>query len=194
MVGFGGLTKQYHVDVDPYRLRGFNVSLAPLQSAIANANQNVGGQRLTLGEQSFDVRGVGLIRSVRDIRADHYCRAKRRAVSGARRGRGSVSIQDGLLVVTYARQLRTRGESAASAARLAAQRRLRPVLMSTWVAMLGLLPAAVSRSIGSETQKPLAIVVIGGALALVILPRLLQPALLSLAYRNPAPPPRLGEA
>jgi len=65
-------------------------------------------------------------------------------------------------VATYARQLRTRGESAADAARLAAQRRLRPVLMSTWVAMLGLLPAAVSRSIGSETQKPLAIVVIGG--------------------------------
>jgi cobalt-zinc-cadmium resistance protein CzcA len=48
--------------------------------------------------------------------------------------------------------------------------------MSTFVAMLGLFPAAVSRGIGSETQKPLAIVVIGGALALVILPRLLQPA------------------
>ena len=95
-----------------------------------------------------------------------------------------ISIQDGLLVVTYARQLRTQGESAVSAARQAAQRRLRPVLMSTWVAMLGLLPAALSRSIGSETQKPLAIVVIGGALALVILPRLLQPALLALAYRK----------
>jgi cobalt-zinc-cadmium resistance protein CzcA len=94
-----------------------------------------------------------------------------------------ISIQDGLLVVTYARQLRVRGESAASAARQAAQRRLRPVLMSTWVAMLGLLPAAISRGIGSETQKPLAIVVIGGALALVVLPRLLQPALLSLAFR-----------
>ncbi len=101
-----------------------------------------------------------------------------------------ISIQDGLLVVTYASQLRSRGESAASAARQAAQRRLRPVLMSTWVAMLGLLPAAVSRSIGSETQKPLAIVVIGGALALVILPRLLQPALLSLAFRKrPQPDP-----
>ncbi|MGO9287618.1 MAG: efflux RND transporter permease subunit, partial [Polyangia bacterium] len=67
VVGFGGLTKQYHVDVDPYRLRGLNVSLAQLQAAITNANQNVGGQRLTLGEQSFDVRGIGLIRSVRDI-------------------------------------------------------------------------------------------------------------------------------
>jgi cobalt-zinc-cadmium resistance protein CzcA len=98
-----------------------------------------------------------------------------------------ISIQDGLLVATYAHQLRARGESALSAARQAAQRRLRPVLMSTWVAMLGLLPAAVSRSIGSETQKPLAIVVIGGALALVILPRLLQPALLLLAFRKAVP-------
>jgi cobalt-zinc-cadmium resistance protein CzcA len=105
-----------------------------------------------------------------------------------------ISIQDGLLVVTYARQLRTQGESAVSAARQAAQRRLRPVLMSTWVAMLGLLPAAVSRSIGSETQKPLAIVVIGGALALVILPRLLQPALLLLAFRKRGPAPLAGIA
>ena len=59
--------------------------------------------------------------------------------------------------------------------------------MSTWVAMLGLLPAAISRGIGSETQKPLAIVVIGGALALVILPRVLQPALVMLAHRRRAP-------
>jgi len=95
-----------------------------------------------------------------------------------------VSIQDALLVVTYARQLRARGESAQSAARQAAERWLRPVLMATFVAMLGLLPAALSRGIGSETQKPLAIVVIGGALALALLPRLLQPALLYLAHRR----------
>jgi len=67
VVGFGGLTKQYHVEVDPYRVRGRGVALSQLQAAIANANQNVGGQRLTLGDQSFDVRGVGLIRSVQDI-------------------------------------------------------------------------------------------------------------------------------
>jgi len=101
-----------------------------------------------------------------------------------------VSIQDALLVVTYAQQLRRQGESAESAARKAAERWLRPVLMAASVAMLGLLPAALSRGIGSETQKPLAIVVIGGALALVILPRLLQPALLSLAFRKrPQPDP-----
>jgi cobalt-zinc-cadmium resistance protein CzcA len=95
-----------------------------------------------------------------------------------------VAVQDALLVVTYARQLRQKGHDAKEAARLAAERWLRPVLMASFVAMLGLLPAAVSRGIGSETQKPLAIVVIGGALALVILPRLLQPALLMLAHQG----------
>jgi len=59
--------------------------------------------------------------------------------------------------------------------------------MATFVAMLGLLPAAVSHGIGSETQKPLAIVVIGGALALAILPRLIQPALILLAHRRQSP-------
>jgi cobalt-zinc-cadmium resistance protein CzcA len=52
--------------------------------------------------------------------------------------------------------------------------------------MIGLLPAALSHGIGSETQKPLAIVVIGGALMLAILPRLLQPALLTLLHRGEA--------
>ena len=95
-----------------------------------------------------------------------------------------VAVQDALLVVTYARQLRQKGHDAKESARMAAERWLRPVLMASFVAMLGLLPAAVSRGIGSETQKPLAIVVIGGALALVILPRLLQPALLLLAHQG----------
>jgi cobalt-zinc-cadmium resistance protein CzcA len=95
-----------------------------------------------------------------------------------------VAVQDALLVVTYARKLREEGHSAEQSARMAAERWLRPVLMATFVAMLGLLPAAVSHGIGSETQKPLAIVVIGGALALAILPRLLQPALLLLAHRG----------
>jgi cobalt-zinc-cadmium resistance protein CzcA len=100
-----------------------------------------------------------------------------------------VAVQDALLVVTYARQLREAGHTAEESALLAAERRLRPVLMSTFVAMLGLFPAAISRGIGSETQKPLAIVVIGGALALVILPRLLQPALVALAHRKHVPNP-----
>jgi cobalt-zinc-cadmium resistance protein CzcA len=98
-----------------------------------------------------------------------------------------VAVQDALLVVTYARRLREAGHDAEESARLAAERWLRPVLMATFVAMLGLMPAALSRGIGSETQKPLAIVVIGGALALAVLPRLIQPALIMLAHRGRKP-------
>ena len=61
---------------------------------------------------------------------------------------------------------------------------LRPLLMTALVALFGLLPAALSRGIGSETQKPLAVVVIGGALALALLTRLVQPALLVLFDRG----------
>jgi cobalt-zinc-cadmium resistance protein CzcA len=67
VVGFGGETKEFHVDVDPYRLKGHGLALNQLTTGIANANQNVGGQRLSLGEQSFNVRGLGLIHSLNDI-------------------------------------------------------------------------------------------------------------------------------
>jgi cobalt-zinc-cadmium resistance protein CzcA len=67
VVGFGGETKEYHVEVDPYRLRGHGATLAQLTTAISNANQNVGGQRIPLGEQAYTVRGLGLIRSLKDI-------------------------------------------------------------------------------------------------------------------------------
>jgi cobalt-zinc-cadmium resistance protein CzcA len=67
VTSYGGLTKQYHVEVDPYRLKGQNVTLDQLVGAVARANQNVGGQRLFLGEQSYDVRGIGLLRGVHDI-------------------------------------------------------------------------------------------------------------------------------
>jgi cobalt-zinc-cadmium resistance protein CzcA len=95
-----------------------------------------------------------------------------------------IAIQDSLIVVTYAQRLWAEGHGLAEGARLAAIRRLRPVLMTTLVAMIGLFPAALSRGIGSETQKPLAIVVIGGALILAIVPRFLQPPLLLLAHRR----------
>ena len=69
VVSFGGQTKQYHVNVDPFRLKGYGINLDQLITAISNSNQNVGGQRLTLGEQAFTIRGVGLIRDVHDIEA-----------------------------------------------------------------------------------------------------------------------------
>ena len=66
--GFGGLTKQYHVDVDPQKLTYYQVPLSTLASAIANSNTSAGGNYLAVGEQAFDVRGVGFIQSLDDIR------------------------------------------------------------------------------------------------------------------------------
>src|ERR1700722_7683811 len=63
VTSYGGETKQYHVEVDPFRLRGHGVTLGELTSAIQNSNQNVGGDRLFMGEQSYDVRGIGLLGS-----------------------------------------------------------------------------------------------------------------------------------
>src|SRR5499427_9211137 len=95
-----------------------------------------------------------------------------------------IAVQDALLMVTYFQQLHYKeGLSVEEAARLASQRRFRPVLMTTLTAIAGLLPAAISNGIGAQTQKPLAIVVIGGALNLAILTRLLQPPLRVMAYR-----------
>ncbi|MBV8201290.1 MAG: efflux RND transporter permease subunit, partial [Acidobacteria bacterium] len=67
VTSFGGLAKEYHVDVNPYLLRARGVTLAQVNAAIANANQNVGGQRLTLGSQAFTIRGIGLIGSLKNI-------------------------------------------------------------------------------------------------------------------------------
>src|SRR6185437_8872659 len=61
VTSYGGETKQYQIGVDPFRLRAHGVTLQQLVQAVQNANQNVGGQRLTMGEQSFDVRGIGLL-------------------------------------------------------------------------------------------------------------------------------------
>ena len=95
-----------------------------------------------------------------------------------------IAIQDAILVVTYYQRLRTiDGHDIALAAREAAEKRFRPVLMTTLVATLGLMPAALSTGIGSQTQKPLAIVVIGGSLILAVLTRILQPTLLVATHQ-----------
>ncbi|MGO9452090.1 MAG: efflux RND transporter permease subunit [Candidatus Binataceae bacterium] len=65
--GFGGLTREYHVDVDPNRLNYYGVPLAQLIAAIQNSNLNAGGNYLTVGEQTFDVRGLGFFRGLDDI-------------------------------------------------------------------------------------------------------------------------------
>ena len=67
VVSFGGETRQYQVQLDPVSLKGHGVTLSQVTQAIGAANQNVGGGRMTLGEQSFNVRGTGLIRTTKDI-------------------------------------------------------------------------------------------------------------------------------
>ncbi len=104
-----------------------------------------------------------------------------------------IAIQDAILVVTYAHRKWAEGLDAVEGARAAARQRFRAGLMTTLVALLGLLPAAVSTGIGSQAQKPLAIVVIGGALALALVTRLMQPPLLVITQRwRPRPEEREG--
>ncbi len=94
-----------------------------------------------------------------------------------------IAIQDAILVVTYFQQMRYKeGLSVRDAARGAAEKRFRPVLMTTLVAMLGLAPAALSHGIGSQTQKPLAIAVIGGSLILALFTRVIRPPLLLVTH------------
>ena len=66
--GFGGLTKEYHVDVDPQRLAYYHIPLSTLLTTLGNANISAGGNYLDVGEQAFDVRGLGFIESLDDIR------------------------------------------------------------------------------------------------------------------------------
>ena len=65
--GFGGLTKQYHVDVDAQKLDHYQIPLTTLINSISNSNTNVGGNYLAVGDQSFDIRGLGFIHSLDDI-------------------------------------------------------------------------------------------------------------------------------
>ncbi|GKS58214.1 cation efflux system protein [Nitrospira sp.] len=67
VTAFGGVTKEYHVDVDPGKLISFGINLSQVMDALSNSNANVGGNYLTLGAQNYNVRGVGLIDSLDDI-------------------------------------------------------------------------------------------------------------------------------
>jgi cobalt-zinc-cadmium resistance protein CzcA len=73
-----------------------------------------------------------------------------------------VSVQTGVIMLEYINQLRARGHSVDDSAVEGAILRLRPIMMTTLVATLGLLPAATSRGIGSDSQRPFAIVIVGG--------------------------------
>ena len=88
-----------------------------------------------------------------------------------------VSIEIGVIMVEYINQLRTRGRNPREAAREGALLRLRPIMMTMLVATLGLLPAAMSHDIGSDSQRPFAIVVVGGLIVELIFSVMLLPVL-----------------
>ena len=88
-----------------------------------------------------------------------------------------VSVQTGVILVEYMNQLRARGYSPLQAARDGAIQRFRPILMTMLVASLGLVPAATSHGIGSDSQRPFAIVIVGGLMAVLVMSIFLLPAL-----------------
>jgi cobalt-zinc-cadmium resistance protein CzcA len=88
-----------------------------------------------------------------------------------------VCVQTGVIMLEYINQLRARGHTIEDAAIDGAVLRLRPFLMTSLVATLGLLPAAISRGIGSDSQRPFAIVIVGGLLAALLMSIFLLPTL-----------------
>ena len=90
-----------------------------------------------------------------------------------------VAVQDGVLLVTYCNQMRAQGYSVWETCLRGPELRVRPVVMTSLTAALGLFPAAVATSIGSQAQRPLAIVVVGAMLCTLFLTRYMMPILYS---------------
>jgi len=90
-----------------------------------------------------------------------------------------VAVQDGVLLISYFNQLRGSGLPVRDSVMRGAELRVRPVVMTSLTAALGLFPAAIATSIGSQAQKPLAIVVVGAMLCTLFLTRYMMPVLYS---------------
>jgi cobalt-zinc-cadmium resistance protein CzcA len=95
-----------------------------------------------------------------------------------------VSVQTGVIMVEYINQLRARGLTIVDAAVEGAVLRLRPIMMTMLVATLGLLPAALSHDIGSDSQRPFAIVIVGGLISDLILSIFLLPTFYAWIARD----------
>ena len=105
-----------------------------------------------------------------------------------------VSVEVGVIMIDFINQLRARGNPIMEAAVEGAVLRLRPIMMTMLVATLGLLPAAVSHAIGSDSQRPFAIVIVGGLLANLIIGVFLLPTLYVWAAREDDILPAIEEA
>ena len=88
-----------------------------------------------------------------------------------------VSVQTAVVYISYANELRLEGRSVIDATREAALHRLRPIMMTALVAALGLLPAAVATGVGSDSQRPFAMVIVGGLFSRLLISVFLMPVL-----------------
>jgi cobalt-zinc-cadmium resistance protein CzcA len=88
-----------------------------------------------------------------------------------------VSVQTGVIMLEYINQLRASGYTIKDAAVHGAVLRLRPIMITMMVATLGLLPAAASHAIGSDSQRPFAIVIVGGLIVALMISVFLLPTL-----------------
>jgi len=93
-------------------------------------------------------------------------------------------VLNGLVLVSFARHLEEQGRSHIEAIREAAELRLRPVLMTALVASLGFVPMALSTAPGSEVQRPLATVVIGGLVSATLLTMFVLPVVYAWLGRS----------
>jgi cobalt-zinc-cadmium resistance protein CzcA len=96
------------------------------------------------------------------------------------------AVLNGVVMVSYFNQLQREGKAPYSAVLEGSQTRLRTVLMTSLLAMLGLLPMALSHGIGSEVQRPLATVIIGGLVSATVLTLIVLPTLYLMAHDAPA--------
>jgi cobalt-zinc-cadmium resistance protein CzcA len=108
-----------------------------------------------------------------------------------------VAVETGVIMIEYINQLRARGYGVHEAALEGAVLRLRPIMMTMLVATLGLLPAALSRGIGSDSQRPFAIVIVGGLSATLLLSVFVLPTMYVWIAREhdvlPVVEPRFAE-
>ena len=104
------------------------------------------------------------------------------------------AVLNGVVMVTYFNQLREKGMPILEVVMSGAVQRLRTVLMTALLAMFGLLPMALSKAIGAETQRPLAVVVIGGLVSATILTLIVLPTLYYLFFVREHQPTSLDEA
>lgn len=105
-----------------------------------------------------------------------------------------VAVLNGVVMLTFINQLRRQGHSVEHAIREGALARLRPVLMTALVASLGFVPMALNVGAGSEVQRPLATVVIGGIISSTLLTLLVLPALYRLVHRRAEAAPVAAQA